>query len=798
MKGSLGRFVARAFPTPFPGFSVPGLARYPMYINKDRHNLAETLAAKLREKGIEAVVTDDMPATARHVIYIGAADEQAAADQLYAINFAAFAAARNVAASMEAHGGMFWTIQSTGGDFGLSGRSGNNAGTAGLAALAKTAMKEWPLAYVKAIDVDMNVDAEVIAGHICDELFHGGLEKEVGFTADGTRVAIGLRQADRRPSQAGILAPYDTLLVSGGARGVTAHSLIALARGRPLRYIVLGRSEPTEADSDIGTGGESEQELIKLLFERSLAEGRAEPPMELKKRAKTLIASREIRDTIRQLERLGSEAVYVPVNIADAKALSAAIAPWKEKWGPIRGVIHGAGILADKRIVDKRDEQFRQVFRTKVAGFRALLDAVDPDALKLIATFSSVAAREGNIGQCDYAMANEVLNKMACRLKNGRGSHVSFVVKSLNWGPWEGGMVTPELKRHFEAQGVSLIPLTAGAGFFAEEADGMNPEEVEIVVGGPAGSASAFFARQARTWTREKVLDPAACPWLDDHVIQDDRVVPVVMAHEWFVQFARSAYPDLDVERIENIKVLSGIRIPPDRTSPVTLIVTGTERHDAGPRFLVLDMELADAEGTKHYAARAVVGQDRTERSSRRETGESMFVREIGESMSELEAAAARASKRESGDRPPLAEWTLAPDRLYGGRLFHGPYFQVIQRLLCCSAEYAAGLLQARSEPRRVESFAPNGFPALLDGGLQLARLWGYECHAKPSLPMSIGRAVVPSRECPTEPVRCEVILQKQNQHKFVVDIAWFDQDGVCLALYEQVEMYFVPDRRKA
>ena len=37
--------------------------------------------------------------------------------------------------------------------------------------------------------------------------------------------------------------------------------------------------------------------------------------------------------------------------------------------------LHGAGLLADKRIEDKTTEQFERVFRTKVDGLRVLLSA---------------------------------------------------------------------------------------------------------------------------------------------------------------------------------------------------------------------------------------------------------------------------------------------------------------------------------------------------------------------------------------------------------------------------------------
>ena len=115
---------------------------------------------------------------------------------------------------------------------------------------------------------------------------------------------------------------------------------------------------------------------------------------------------------------------------------------------PIRGIIHGAGVLADARIEDKTHEQFERVYATKVAGLRALLHAVEPDELRALVLFSSSTGRFGRTGQVDYAIANEVLNKLAQqqarRLPRCR-------VVSVNWGPWDGGMVNAALKNGFRA-----------------------------------------------------------------------------------------------------------------------------------------------------------------------------------------------------------------------------------------------------------------------------------------------------------------------------------------------------------
>ena len=66
---------------------------------------------------------------------------------------------RPVAPSMAARGGVFVTVQDTGGAFGLEpGTRGADLGVlafqAGVSALIKTAKQEWPTASLAAIDID--------------------------------------------------------------------------------------------------------------------------------------------------------------------------------------------------------------------------------------------------------------------------------------------------------------------------------------------------------------------------------------------------------------------------------------------------------------------------------------------------------------------------------------------------------------------------------------------------------------------------------------------------------------------
>ena len=77
-------------------------------------------------------------------------------------------------------------------------------------------------------------------------------------------------------------------------------------------------------------------------------------------------------------------------------------------------------------------------------------------------------------------MANEVLNKVAAAEARRRGDACRVV--SIGWGPWEGGMVTPSLHKHFESRGVKLLPVAVGAAAFVAELSGRG--DVDVVIGG--------------------------------------------------------------------------------------------------------------------------------------------------------------------------------------------------------------------------------------------------------------------------------------------------------------------------
>ncbi|MBE7384596.1 MAG: SDR family oxidoreductase [Leptolyngbya sp. SIO1E4] len=455
----------------------------PLYLVADDRGVAPLLAAKFATVGIATQVVSVAPADATHLVVLSGLNRCPTPQDVEREIFGLFSQLRNCAAALRAGGGLFVTVQDTGGAFAAHHCDGQQAWLGGLAAFAKTAGREWPQLAVKAIDVAFT-DPETVAASLFEELMGGGPEREVGLGENRTT-----------PSPIAVAAPLgrspfndgDVLVVSGGARGVAAECVLALAACQPLRLGLLGRSVLVEES----------RELARLADETALrqhfiasASGKA-TPMEINRQVSRIMASREVRSTLANLTALGCEARYKTVDVTQTAALEAALDSLRQDWGAIHGVIHAAGVLRDKAIADMTPDQFAIVFRTKVDGLRALLRVTQPDTLKLLCCFSSIAARVGNPGQLNYNVANTTLNAVCLAEKVRRPD---CVVKSIGWGAWDGGMVTPALKRHFEAQGVDLIGRQTGARAFVAEVFAGADSAVEVLLTGALGRGFASLA----------------------------------------------------------------------------------------------------------------------------------------------------------------------------------------------------------------------------------------------------------------------------------------------------------------
>ena len=444
--------------------------------------LAHALAAKLGAAGVRTEVGSELPEGASNGVFL---------DALVAPHADAEGVVQGTFRHLRTYGqrrrrqtGRLVFVTGSGGDFGLETNPGERALAAAVAGLAKTAAREWPEVNVAVIDVAAGGDVSQLAARIADEILHGGSELEVGLGRNDRRVVPNLVPVKSRvtPAESRALTKGGVWVVSGGARGVTAPCLLALAGRLPLAFVLLGRTAIDVEESPEIRACRTDAELKQALLEQARRSGETVTPRQLQQRAAAITGAREARATCEALRAAGSKVRYAALDIADGQAVAEELIRVRAEWGPVRGLVHAAGVLADKAIHEKTDEQFASVWRTKVAGFRALLAATRDDPLEVVCAFSSVAARMGNSGQADYAAANEALNKLCQAEQHRRGG--GCAVRAINWGPWEGGMVNAALKAHFGAMGVPLIPVAAGAEIFADIVTGKMPVAVESVVGG--------------------------------------------------------------------------------------------------------------------------------------------------------------------------------------------------------------------------------------------------------------------------------------------------------------------------
>jgi NAD(P)-dependent dehydrogenase (short-subunit alcohol dehydrogenase family) len=168
------------------------------------------------------------------------------------------------------------------------------------------------------------------------------------------------------------------------------------------------------------------------------------------------------------------------MDAGDPASVERALASARETYGAITGLVHGAGVLADRLVMEKTEAELRSVFAPKVGGLQNILSVLGPAHLSHVALFSSAAAFFGNRGQSDYAMANAILARTGQSIAR---ENPGAQVKVFHWGPWAGGMVDEALAGHFEAQGIPLIPIDEGARIFSSELLGGDRAQVELVVG---------------------------------------------------------------------------------------------------------------------------------------------------------------------------------------------------------------------------------------------------------------------------------------------------------------------------
>ncbi len=398
-------------------------------------------------------------------------------------------------------------VSGLGGAFGRGASAGAEIRAAGGGpALAKSLFEEWPKVIAKAIDLPRDRNPRELASLVFAELAVPGGRIEVGYpSGERTVFRTEVAEIDTASAPRDALPDGAVVLVTGGARGITAEVLQPLARPG-VTFILAGRT-PLPGPEDAAVAElKTDAALRTHLIAQARTAGQMPRPREIEQQVQAILRNREISANIASLRATGAEVRYRVTDVRDPPAAATLVASIYARHGRIDGVIHGAGLIEDKRIVDKEADSWLRVVETKALSAYTIARVLKPEGLRFFVLFGSVAGRYGNSGQADYGAANELLNRFAWQLRALWPQTVKIAV--LNWGPWAGtrhgsGMVSDETKRKFAARGVDLVDPAGGALACRNEILYGPIEDVEIVFGEGSWEQREVVQSELRTWETE-------------------------------------------------------------------------------------------------------------------------------------------------------------------------------------------------------------------------------------------------------------------------------------------------------
>ena len=332
-------------------------------------------------------------------------------------------------------------------------------------------------------------------------------------------------------------------------------------------------------------------------------------------------------------------------------------------------------------------------------------------------------------------MANEVLNQV---LAAEQARRPGCLVRSIAWGPWQGGMVTPLIAERFRRRGVALIDPQDGARAFLAElgADGAHPEVI---------LSAGLMSQEAGTVAGQLTVAAPEYAYLADHQVGGVPVVPVASVLDWFARAARAWRPEAGALVLRDLQVLSKITLPRLSGGGHQLVLRG--RETAGRDGPVLRLDLY-GDGDRHG------------------------------DWPKYRASASLAPPPRPGPWDTPTGLAPFPQPYDGVTLFHGPRFHALRAaapgISAAGAEGTVAGMRALGWP----GSACRMDPAAIDGALQLAVLWAQRAGAGATLPMAVRECRLYRDGAIDDTARCVVRARQAGKTGAECDVALIDPDG--------------------
>jgi len=365
---------------------------------------------------------------------------------------------------------------------------------------------------------------------------------EAHYDTEGRRYEPLLRLLQPADEAAGRLGPSDVLLVTGGGKGIAAECALALARETGVRLALLGRSPAVNLD---------------------------------------------------RMRAAGAHVTYVAADVTDAAASAAAFREIEGSLGPVTAILHGAGINTPCLLAALDEPAFQATLAPKLQGLRNLLQAADPERLRLLVAFGSIIAHTGLEGEAHYAVANEWL---ARAVEGWRTDHPHCRCLTIDWSVWSGLGMGQRLGRveSLTQRGITPITPEEGVRIFRSLIASQSRKSSVVVTGRYGDPPTLRCERPELPFVRfleclrvyypgveliaDAELSAQSDPYLNDHVFQGAPLLPAVMGLEAMAQIAEAlagalcgSQPPVFEPVFENVRFSRPVHVPDGASVTVRL-----------------------------------------------------------------------------------------------------------------------------------------------------------------------------------------------------------------------------------
>ena len=363
--------------------------------------------------------------------------------------------------------GYLISIVSTDNSFGISNNNIYSPSLGIVTGFTKGLEKELRPFKAKVIGTSLKED---VSSLILEEFNKFGNAIEISYENEKRYKLITIPQKLKQESENIMVGENDTVLATGGGKGITYELLKRLCEVTDCNAVIIGRSDFPDGNEKWLTDNSNELEAWKKEFLLSERKKNPDKPLtEITFEIDRLIKSRDLYKNINNLRKQGFNIEYMKCDISkeyDVKKVSDKL---REKKIQITGIINGAGLPSFGKLPNKNEKLAKKVVTVKANSLYLINKYFLNDKVKFLFSMGSISGRFGMDGQTDYSAGADVLVKISKLLAY---KYPKLNCKVIGWPAWEkvGMASNPEvIKVQKEERGLDYISINEGQDFFIDE-----------------------------------------------------------------------------------------------------------------------------------------------------------------------------------------------------------------------------------------------------------------------------------------------------------------------------------------